>query len=719
MDSLFSSVLDVAGTAIGWLATIVIIPLASMVLYLIGKLLILTASLFNALVQFTVVDFAGTIQSFGILDGVQVVWSAFRDVANIAIIGMFVFVAISMILGNQNFGTKRFVARVLLIAVLINFSLLFTKLAIDASHIFARQFYNGIVSVASASYSTQGTGAESIFKEYGGIAGAFLDRAGLTSGFDTMGTLLSIRTQGGSVWALVAYVLTISTFMVAFIVSFAYGSWLLASRAVLMVFLLLTSSLAFASNLIPAFRDMQYGWRGWWDALIKNALLAPLMMIFLWASLTVLQPRGRGGAGTLGAFYENPGDTSTWSALILFLFAAGMLFVSLKLSSSFSTNIPGFGMLGSALRFGARYVAPIAGGAVGMGGKLAVGMPARLLHKKYGEYVGPLNQGRIWSGADDKVGAVEKALARMSQRVLKTASAASYNPARVPTAMSEKYKDFVKRFGFDTGGKGGVLAAEKRALDATAKRAREQAEFERVTAQKAQDKSALKAPDKAGQEQIFKDYVAGISNTRKMDVDVRAREADARKQEAQQRRTEWIDANKERGDLQKQIQTVIAQHAAAADWRDKDRLKKDRASLERSLTETTEKAKKAMEATRAALEGMKKAEGERTRAEKHAADIKSIEAEAYQESSDWAKRKTQERLVENVEKLYPGDAETGRAFSAQAVLASVTRQKEQRKQQDLLSGAIKNAGLSLSESGTPPGGAPKAPSPGPSSPTKP
>jgi len=121
--------------------------LSSFFISIFGWLLMGSANLFNALIQYTIVDFGGTLDTFGIINGINTVWSAFRDISNIVIIGMFVFVAISMIIGLENYGTKRFVVRILIIAVLINFSLLFTKLIIDTSHIAARQFYNGIVVV--------------------------------------------------------------------------------------------------------------------------------------------------------------------------------------------------------------------------------------------------------------------------------------------------------------------------------------------------------------------------------------------------------------------------------------------------------------------------------------------------------------------------------------------------------------------------------------------
>src|SRR5207247_2609440 len=92
-------------------------------------ILSLSALLFNWLMDNTIVQFGtfyGTIKN-----AVETAWTAFRDIANILIIGIFTFVAISIILGLKEYGQKKMIASVLIVAVLINFSLLGTKMVID------------------------------------------------------------------------------------------------------------------------------------------------------------------------------------------------------------------------------------------------------------------------------------------------------------------------------------------------------------------------------------------------------------------------------------------------------------------------------------------------------------------------------------------------------------------------------------------------------------
>ena len=120
-----------------------------------GLFALIAGMIFDALIQWTVVDLIQNLEASGIMPAVHIVWTAFRDIANILIIGMFVFIAISIIVGLKRFGEKQMIARVLVVAVLINFSLLFTNLIVGSSNFVSSVFYKE--SLAGVG-STVGTG---------------------------------------------------------------------------------------------------------------------------------------------------------------------------------------------------------------------------------------------------------------------------------------------------------------------------------------------------------------------------------------------------------------------------------------------------------------------------------------------------------------------------------------------------------------------------------
>lgn len=462
-EYLFAPLEWIGNTLSAGFVYVVVAPIAGALASFFGFLLILSSTIFEVMLNATVIGFGATLTEYGILDGIRLVWSAFRDIANIVIIGMFVFVAISMILGNMSYGTKKFVAKILIVAVLINFSLLFTQLIVDASHIAASQFYKGIRAAAVNNsvvfQEVDQSGGEQAFdaawNRQGGVAGAFINKMGISSFGDTYRLVTKAGTQEG--WAIaVFYSLTMIALLIATSAVFLYGAYLLTARAILLIVLLATAALAFAAWLVPKYGEGKYGWDGWLTTLIQTSVFAPLLMILLWASLVILS---KAQTGSVGSFLQNPtgGGASASSAIVVYLFTLGMLFLSFKIASSFSHKITGFNLATAALNIGGRWT----GGAVGFAGKRTLGAGAKIMDKKYGAALGG---GRLPGGLA-LPRSIEKAVATFGSKAITAGMNASYNPARVSAAMSEKYKDVVKRYGLDTQGKGGVAAADKRAAD--------------------------------------------------------------------------------------------------------------------------------------------------------------------------------------------------------------------------------------------------------------
>jgi len=367
-----------------WLRTLGALT-TSIFVYIGVKLLTLAGYLFNFLVDYTIVDFKGAIYD-KIGSAVELGWTAFRDIANIIIIGIFTFTAISIIVGLKEFGQKKMIARVLIIAVLINFSLLFTKMIIDASNFTAIQFYNaslaqvagpgvagGSTSVTIADASAiAGTAAATAGVTSSGIAGQFMQTIGITGFADSYNDIRKIQEKEKNGLIGIGFgILSLIYLLGAAIVLF-YGCFLLISRAILLIFLMLTASVAFASYLVPTWETSRYGWKTWWSSLLKTAVFAPILMIFLWITLNIAQKLAVDGK-TLGGVATEPG--SNMAAVFSYIMILGLLFLSFKLSSSFAGKIAGFNIAGSALKFAAGVPLALgvglAGSVLRKGGRLA------------------------------------------------------------------------------------------------------------------------------------------------------------------------------------------------------------------------------------------------------------------------------------------------------------------------------------------------------------
>jgi len=347
--------------------------IASFLIFVGVKILTVCGKLFELVLQYTVISFKTPVYD-AIAAAITAAWSAFRDISNILIIGFFTFIALSTILGSHEYGAKKLLARVLIIAVLINFSLLFTKLVIDASNFMSVQFY----SASLANVDKDGTSENNP-----GIAGTFIRYLGVTGVADSYAAIREKQEEQDNALYGLALGLLAFVFLIAVSLVFIYGSFLLISRAILFIFLLITSSLAFSTYLVPKLSD-NYGWKKWWGALLSNALLAPVLMMMLWVTLTVSSSLSSGltkNGGTIGDLVQNPSSTNDISALFSYLIILGLLYASFKLASSFSSGVIGFNFAALIPAFGIG----MAASAAGFLGRQAIGRPALAYSERLGD----------------------------------------------------------------------------------------------------------------------------------------------------------------------------------------------------------------------------------------------------------------------------------------------------------------------------------------------
>ncbi len=354
-----------------------------------GFLLALAGLLFNWTIQYLIVDF-NTFVYGGVRGGIDIAWTAFRDIANIVIIGMFTFVAISMILGMEKFGNKKFIAKILLIAVLINFSMLFSRLIIESSHVLAGQFYRAAqsqIGVQNTDGSVPGqiqVGQAILSLSQGGLAGEFIKLMGVPSALDSNSFATKLAKDLNNGWLALLYGLLTALFLLGATLVFLYAAFLLIVRTILLIFLMMTSALAFASFLVPAF-GAEKGWSLWWQSLLKSSLLAPLLLMFFWATLVVGKSFVAGSGGSLGTLLSDPTAGSSIKALFFYLFMLGMLFASIKIASSFSSSIAGFNFTTMAVKLGGGIPLALGGRLAGYVGRNTLGRSAALRASSIGD----------------------------------------------------------------------------------------------------------------------------------------------------------------------------------------------------------------------------------------------------------------------------------------------------------------------------------------------
>ncbi len=309
---------------------------------------------------------------------VDVGWSTFRDIANMVFIFVLIYIAIKTIL---NIGeTKKMLVDIIVTALLINFSLFFTKIIIDASNIVALAFYNKMQSEYEVgSLPWQKGPSYTMFKavrlqtNYNFSANAAPSG---TSGIDT--ALLGVTGTGDMLLetgALIAKILLGSVLLLVFAFVMAVGGFLLILRIVTLMFLMILSPLAFVARILP---KTQSSWNKWLESLINNALFAPVYFALLYIVILTAKDGLTGYVGTFDA--ANVGVQAAFGVILNYVFMmilmAGTIFVAKSLGVHGSTAAMSWGK--SASNWARNKVKQTGGYAVSK----TVGAAARRLEEK-------------------------------------------------------------------------------------------------------------------------------------------------------------------------------------------------------------------------------------------------------------------------------------------------------------------------------------------------
>jgi|GEM_PF-3305353 len=258
-------------------------------------LLWLCAYFFNALIA---VSLSSTLLKSGF---VPTAWGVVRDLSNVFFILILLYIAIEMILGIGGHDAKKMIAKVIIIALLINFSMFFTQVVIDSSNILALVFYNKLnvntkqTSVSANGQSTTATVAytpvtgESDQDIAGAMTNAFNPTKLLSPQFFTTASALPVPAGYPPVSAppsngIIAGVLIIAgTIMIFAAYCFFLSGLSFLGRLVELWVLIIFSPFAFMSSTVPKLSGTEYiGWDAWFKQLITSAFMAPIFMFFMY-----------------------------------------------------------------------------------------------------------------------------------------------------------------------------------------------------------------------------------------------------------------------------------------------------------------------------------------------------------------------------------------------------------------------------------------------------
>ncbi|MES2134744.1 MAG: hypothetical protein V4449_00685 [Patescibacteria group bacterium] len=262
-----------------------LVQLTEIILIVMSIVLAFVGSLMNFVVNTTVVQMGRFVTSSDAV-GVRIAWGIMRDLANIGIIGGLIATAIGTILHLPNINVQKWLVRLIIGALLINFSYFFAGAIIDSSNFVATKIYESVITTESCVDKT-------FFKC--NIASRFMQiadyqklRSPEQGIFNTTGlTVLSTLDH-----------LVFNIFLIGFesttIFLFLSVIGLLVGRFVALVFLIITSPVGIAAMAIP--RVNKYA-KEWWEDIFSQSFFAPVYFLLVGISLTILE-------GSKGALFS-------------------------------------------------------------------------------------------------------------------------------------------------------------------------------------------------------------------------------------------------------------------------------------------------------------------------------------------------------------------------------------------------------------------------------
>lgn len=336
-------------------------------------------------------------------------WTVVRDLSNIFFIIILLYVAIQTILGLGH-EIKKVIVQVIIMALLINFSMFFSKVVIDTSNILALVFYNKInvgtaqnyvpvvslknsgvqdkdISGAMMSYfdptkvlskdffdkfrqTTYTLSAKGLLASAG--AGALIGSwvpiigTGIGATIGTVGYFISSSSNDIPTGIIVGFIL-----IAGFIICFAAYAFFIAglsflARMIELWILVIFSPFAFMSNTIPLLSGGGYiGWDAWIKRLLKLSFMAPVFMFFLYLIFTIIQ------SNIFASLIDRPYAQQGWmEAIILMVIPALVILILLHKTTKFAKEASG--ELGEMLIKGVEVAGGIAGG-LALGGAAVAG----------------------------------------------------------------------------------------------------------------------------------------------------------------------------------------------------------------------------------------------------------------------------------------------------------------------------------------------------------
>jgi hypothetical protein len=403
-------------------------------------------------------------------------WTVVRDVCNILFIFILLWTAFKMVINDHHHRAQEVIVQIIVVGLLINFSLFFSKVIIDMGNISARVFYNQIRITGSAQ-NTQDEVAQAIQTNDlapKAISEALANGLDITAignkGFEMLQTEAGGFIPLGTVWLLLLLgtAINITAAWIFVKVSFAF-----LGRIFSLWMGMIFSPFAFTSTIISGGHGLGHGpmdikkvgWSDWLKNMLEAAFYPAVFLFFVF--LIILLINDNFFAGMVGDTEKLSATAYLIVTIFKFIFIIGLI----KVAGDFASKMSG--MFGGEISAVAGKAAAFVGGAaIGV----ATGGAAWAGRNTIGRAAGVLGTEDRIANLQEKAkkGGVGGYFARQGLKTIQGAQKASFdarqtgaaNKLSAATGMNMDALGRVPGLGFlsTTGSAGGLEGARERKM---------------------------------------------------------------------------------------------------------------------------------------------------------------------------------------------------------------------------------------------------------------
>ncbi|MFA6050478.1 MAG: hypothetical protein WC761_04760 [Candidatus Paceibacterota bacterium] len=257
-----------------------------LVLWLVSFVVSLVGSVFDFVFDKTVRNIATTLKDLTVI---QTGWTVIRDLCNIFFIFILLWLGISTILGLNEHGVKHGLSRLIVAAILINFSLLFTQVVIDVPNMIAVTIYDKVTDGGGWANGGRGLGS-ALFKivDPEGIGNKMSQKAATETSSATVAAAnqsnaAKFSATGSPITTFLMMIIVYATVLFVFLAVCI----IFIKRFIILIFLMIFSPLAFLGMAIPIHSLQHEAQHKFWNTLIKESFYAPIFILCFYVTIQV------------------------------------------------------------------------------------------------------------------------------------------------------------------------------------------------------------------------------------------------------------------------------------------------------------------------------------------------------------------------------------------------------------------------------------------------